>query len=71
MEEILEGKLSGRMIALGDSINVLIKLDMDSLDKFTEGKHIFKIESDLITGFEINFELDENNINIRFDPDNT
>jgi len=71
INEILEGKLSGRNIALGDSISLLIKLDKNSLDKFTEGEHTFRIESDLVSNFEILFELDESNMNIKFDPDNT
>ena len=67
LNNILEGKLSGRTIALGDKISVIIKLDESSLEKLTEGKHIFKIESDVITGIEILFELDKNNMNLRFD----
>jgi len=70
LNNILEGKLSGRTIALGDKISVIIKLDESSLEKLTEGKHIFKIESDVITGIEILFELDKNNMNLRFDPNN-
>jgi hypothetical protein len=66
----LEGKLSGRTIDLGDTISVLLKIDESSLEMFTEGKHSFKIESDLILNLEIFFELDENNMNIKLDPDN-
>jgi hypothetical protein len=66
LNDILEGKLSGRTIALGDTISIILKLDELSLEKLTEGKHIFKIESDFITGIEINFELDKNNMNLRF-----
>ncbi|MFX0044047.1 MAG: hypothetical protein ACFE8L_14125 [Candidatus Hodarchaeota archaeon] len=67
LNNILEGKLSGRTIALGDKISVIIKLNESSLEKLTEGKHIFKIESELITGIEIRFELEKNNMNLRFD----
>ncbi|MFX1386852.1 MAG: hypothetical protein ACFE9M_06520 [Promethearchaeota archaeon] len=70
INEILEGKLSGRTIALGDSVSLLIKLDENSLEIFTEGEHIFRIESELISNLEIVFELDESNMNIKFDPDN-
>jgi len=70
LNDLIEGKLSGRTIALGDSISVILKLDESSLEKLTEGKHVFKIESDFITGIEINFELDKNNMNLRFDPNN-
>ncbi|MFX1316613.1 MAG: hypothetical protein ACFE9T_12170 [Promethearchaeota archaeon] len=71
LKNILEGKLSGRTLALGDSISIIIKLDEGSLEKITEGKHIFKIETEFITGIEIHFELDKNNMNLRFDPNNT
>ncbi|MFX0105195.1 MAG: hypothetical protein ACFE75_06865 [Candidatus Hodarchaeota archaeon] len=71
LNEILEGKFSGRTIALGDSLSILINLDKNSLEMFTKGKHSFRIESDLISNLEIIFELDESNMNIRFDPDNT
>lgn len=70
VNEILEGKLSGRTIALGDSISVLIKLDKNSLELFTEGEHTFKIESELITNLDIAFELNESNMDIKFDPVN-
>jgi hypothetical protein len=70
LEDIIENKFSGRTIALGDTISVIIKLDENSLKKFNEGAHIFKIESDFITGLEINFELDEDNMNLSFKPNN-
>lgn len=69
LNDILDGKLSGRTIALGDSVSIILKLDESSLEKLTEGKHIFKIESELITGLEIDFELNENNMNLRFNSD--
>lgn len=71
LNDIMEGKLRGRTINLNDTISIILKLEEDTLKKFTEGTHHFKIESDLISNLEINFELDENNMNIRFDPSNT
>ncbi len=71
LNDVVEGKLSGRTINLNDSISILIKLNEDSLKKFTEGEHYFKIESALVSNLEINFELDERNMNIKFDPNNT
>ncbi|MBA7625687.1 hypothetical protein ES703_33119 [subsurface metagenome] len=71
LSDILEGKFSGRTIALGDSISILIKLDTETLNELTEGKHIFKIDSDLVSNLIINFELDETNMNLKFDPKNT
>ncbi|MFW9970193.1 MAG: hypothetical protein ACFFDF_08335 [Candidatus Odinarchaeota archaeon] len=70
INEVLKGNLSGRTINLGDTISILIKIDKNSLEKFTEGEHIFKVESDLIKNLEINFVLDETNMNIKFDPNN-
>ena len=70
LDDILEGKLSGRTIALGDSISILIKLDTESLKVLTEGKHIFKIENDLVSNLIINFELDETNMNLKIDLEN-
>ncbi len=70
INEIKEGKLSGRTIALGESISLLLKMDEGSLEKLTEGKHSFKIESDMISNLEIGFELDKSNMNISFDANN-
>jgi len=68
IDEIIKGKLAGRMIALGDTINFLIRLEKDALDKFTIGKHKFTLESELVPKFEFNFELTQDNINQKFDP---
>jgi hypothetical protein len=70
LDDILQGKLSGRMIALGDTVSVLIKIDTESLKVLNEGKHTFRIESELISNLSIDFELDESNMNIAFDPQN-
>jgi hypothetical protein len=70
INDIMEGKLKGRTINLNDTISILLKLDENSLRLFTEGKHSFKIENDFISNLEIFFELDENNMNIKFDLNN-
>ena len=70
LDDIFEGKFSGRTIALGDSISVLIKLDEENLNLLSKGTHSFKIESDLISNLIINFELDKTNMNLKFDPKN-
>lgn len=69
LNDIIEGKLSGRTINLKDTISILIKIDDESLKRFTKGVHFFKIESDLVSNLLIRFELDETNMNIKFDPD--
>lgn len=70
LDDVLKGKLSGRTIALGDTISILIKLDTETLNIMTEGKHEFKIDSELVSNLIINFELDDSNMNIKFDPEN-
>ncbi|UCD01771.1 MAG: hypothetical protein JSV23_01745 [Promethearchaeota archaeon] len=70
INEILEGKLSGRTIALGDSLSILIKLKENTLEMLTKGTHFIKFESKLISNLEIFFELDDNNMNINFNPKN-
>lgn len=63
IDDIINGKLGGRLIALGDTIDILIKLDKNALNKFTEGNHALKLESELIPVLEINFELTKENMN--------
>ncbi|MFX0060152.1 MAG: hypothetical protein ACFE85_14345 [Candidatus Hodarchaeota archaeon] len=70
IDDIIKGGLSGRLIALGDSINILIRLEKEGLKKFTLGKHKFTLESELVPKFEFNFELTQDNINQKFDPSN-
>jgi hypothetical protein len=70
MNDIMAGALSGRTIAFNDTISLLLKLEQDTLEYFTEGIHTFRIESDLVSNLEITFELDETNMNIKFDPEN-
>ena len=68
LSDILEGKMSGRTIAMGDSISILIKLESGDLQKLTEGKHIFTIEGEKIPKLDIHFELNNKNMNLKFDP---
>lgn len=70
-DDIMEGKLVGRTINLNDSVSLFLKLENDTLKKFSKGSHSFRIESDLVSNLVINFELDESNMNIKFDPNNT
>ena len=68
IDDLLSGNFAGRMIALGDTINILIKIDKDGLDKFSEGEHIFKFKSEIIPTLEFKFELGAENLNQKFDP---
>ena len=67
IDDLLSGKLAGKIIALGDAINILIKIDEDSLEKFSEGTHNFKFKSEIIPILEFNFELGKENMNQNFD----
>ena len=67
IDDLMSGKLAGRLIALGDTINILIKIDEESLEKFSEGKHTFKFISEIIPTLEFNFELGPENLNQKFD----
>ena len=70
IDDLLSRKLAGRMIALGDTIDILIKIDEDGLEKFSEGKHTFKFKSEIIPTLEFNFELGKENLNQSFDSIN-
>jgi len=70
IDDFLSGKLAGRIIALGDNINILIRIDEEGIDKFSEGKHNFKFKSEIIPILEFNFELGKENLNQSFDSVN-
>ena len=70
IDDLLSGKLAGRMIALGDTIDILIKIDEEGLEKFSEGKHNFKFKSEIIPTLEFDFELGKENLNQSFDSIN-
>ena len=70
LNDIIDGKLSGRLIDLNDTISILIKIDEEALKKLSEGAHYFKIESDLVSNLFISFELYETNMNIRLYTNN-
>lgn len=63
IDDLISGKLAGRLIALGDSIDIHIKIDKDAIKKFSEGKHKLTIESELIPKLEFYFELTKKNLN--------
>ena len=69
-DDIMVGKFGGRTVGLGDTINFLAKLEDEDLARFTLGKHSLIIDADNIFQLEIIFELNEDNTNLRFDPNN-
>ena len=69
IDDFLAGTLAGRIIALGDRINILIKIESEGIKKFTKGKHKLIFESSLIPKLEFDFELDDDNLNIGFHPE--
>lgn len=64
--DIFGGKLSGRSIALGDQIDILLKMDKSHFERLKEGSHSFKIESSLFPTLKVNFSLTEKNFNIQY-----
>jgi len=62
-KDIFGEKLGGKTIAMGDTIDVVFKLDDAFLSKLTEGKHTLTLDSEKIPTLEINFELTKNNMN--------
>ena len=69
IDDLLAGNLAGRIIALGDTINILIRIKSEGIKKFTKGKHKLIFESKLIPKLEFDFELDDSNLNIGFHPE--
>jgi len=70
IDELLSGKFASRIIALGDTISILIRIDEDGIKKFSEGKHNFKFKSEVIPILEFNFELGKENLNQKFEAVN-
>jgi hypothetical protein len=70
IDELLEGKFAGTLVALGDTIDIIIRINSDGIKRFTEGPHKFTFDSELIPKLDFNFELTEKNINRKFDPQN-
>lgn len=68
-KELMEGKMAGRTIALGDSLSILIRLDKKDLDRLELGKHSLKIDSEAFPSLKFNFELKEKNLNRIFNPE--
>jgi hypothetical protein len=71
IDDLLGGKAGGKTIAMGDSLTILIKLDAQDLAKLTEGKHSLTVEAENIPSLEINFELTDHSMNLKFDPHST
>lgn len=64
--DIFEGNLSGRTIALGDTIDILLRMDKSNFDRLTEGDHKFKIESELFPTLKVKFTLNKENFNVKY-----
>jgi len=68
IDDILRGKLANKLIALGDTIDIVIKIDSEGIERFTEGTHKFTFDSELIPKLDFYFVLSENNLNRIYDP---
>ena len=71
--DIFDGNLSGRTIALGDKIDILLRMDKSHFERLTEGDHKFKIKSELFPTLKVNFTMNKDNFNIKYplDPSKT
>ena len=63
IDDFISGKLAGRLIALGDTIEILIQVEKETIAKFSEGKHKLSLESELVPKLEFHFELNHKNMN--------
>jgi len=70
IDDLIKGKFGGKLIALGDTIDILIKIDSEGINRFSEGNHKFTFDSELIPKLHFNFEITEHNLNRKFDPQN-
>ncbi|MHA1252095.1 MAG: hypothetical protein ACTSRP_19065 [Candidatus Helarchaeota archaeon] len=65
IDELLEGKAAGKLLGLGDTISILIKLDENIVNNLKEGYHTFKVKAKNLPDMEIKFELSKKNMNIK------
>ncbi|TXT61976.1 MAG: hypothetical protein BAJALOKI1v1_1060011 [Promethearchaeota archaeon] len=65
--DLLEGKLKGRTIGLGDTIDIILQMDKEYLDRLTEGKHSFTLESEVLPSLTVNFSLSKNNFKLKYE----
>lgn len=61
--DIIEGKLGGRTIAMGDKIDIVLNVSEQTLNKLTEGDHTLRLESSALPTLEVHFTLSEDNFN--------
>jgi hypothetical protein len=69
LKDILEGKLKGRTIGLGDTVDIILRMDKSYLNRLDEGNHTFRIESEILPSLKVNFILSEDNFNIKYSSD--
>jgi len=70
IDDLIKGNFGGKLVALGDTIDILIKIDSEGINRFSEGMHKFTFDSELVPKLHFNFEITENNLNRKFDPQN-
>ena len=68
LEDLLEGKAGGRLIAVGDPLKILLKLEKKYLNQLGKGKHTLVIEPENIPRIEVGFFLTKKNMNVPFEP---
>ncbi len=67
--DIIKGHLGGRTIALGDTIDILLRMDKSNFKRLTEGNHKFRIESTFFPTLDVFFTLTKKNFNVNYPPE--
>jgi len=65
-KDIMEGSFGGTTIALGDKIDILIKVSDETLKKLTVGNHNLKLELASFPKLKVEFDLSEENFNRKY-----
>ena len=65
-KDIMQGSFGGTTIALGDKIDIVIKVSDKTLDKLTNGTHKLKLELTSFPTLEVEFNLSEENFNRKY-----
>ncbi|MGV9172334.1 MAG: hypothetical protein ACOC44_13865 [Promethearchaeia archaeon] len=69
LDDLLSGKLGGRVLGLGDNLTIILKLDKEYIEQLKEGAHELTIELETIPTINVEFELTADHMNIPLDPE--
>jgi len=70
INSILSGDIAGKTVVVGDKLTILLKLKEEDMKKFKEfkGNHELTINIKNLPTIIIKFELNDENMNIKFEP---